>query len=40
VDPRGNNLRVFVLMSAVRYVRMLGSSNEPIRARVEEFVTA
>ena len=40
VDPRANNLRVFVLMSAVRHVRFLGNASGTIINRVEEFVRA
>jgi hypothetical protein len=40
VDPRSNNLRVFIVMSAVRHVRFLGNVGDPVRGRVEEFVPA
>jgi len=39
VDPRANNMRVFVLMSAVRHVRFLGNASGTVN-RVEEFVRA
>ena len=39
VDPRANNLRVFVLMSAVRHVRFLGNATEAIN-RLDEFLSA
>jgi len=40
VDPRSNNLRVYVVMSAVRHVRFLGNVGDPVRPSVEEFVPA
>jgi len=40
VDPRSNNLRVFVVMNAVRHVRFLGNVGDPVRPGVEEFVPA
>lgn len=39
VDPKANNLRVFVLMSAVRHVRFLGNATEAIN-RIDEFLSA
>ena len=29
-DPRANNLRVFVVTSAVRHIRFLGTTAEPL----------
>jgi hypothetical protein len=40
VDPRSNNLRVYVVMSAVRHVRFLGNVGDPVRPQVEEFLPA
>ena len=33
-DPRANNLRVFVVTSAVRHVRFLGANHERVTATV------
>ncbi len=40
VDPQSNNLRVFIVMSAVRHVRFLGNVGDPVRNRAEDFVPA
>jgi hypothetical protein len=37
-DPRANNVRVFVVTSAVRHVRFLGTTSEPEPARALQLV--